>query len=103
MAVANTAAQERVVALSSHCSIKDAAALKRQLLALAHAPETVAVDIGAVERVDTATMQLLSAFARDRAARQQPIEWRGATAAWHEAVRLLGVQQWLGPTGGSAA
>jgi ABC-type transporter Mla MlaB component len=103
MAVTNTATQERVVALSSHCSIKDAASLKSQLLALAHAPEAVAVDLGAVERVDTATMQLLCAFARDRADRQQSIEWRGATAAWHEAVRLLGVQHWLGQNDGSKA
>lgn len=90
------------IALLSHCSIKDAAKLKRDLLALAHAAEAVAVDVSAVERIDTATMQLLCAFARDRAARQQAVVWRGDSPSWREAVRLLGVQQWIGAAEGHA-
>jgi ABC-type transporter Mla MlaB component len=56
----------------------------------------VTLDASAVERVDTATMQLLCAFARDRSARNQSIVWRGQSQALNDAVRLLGVQELLG-------
>jgi ABC-type transporter Mla MlaB component len=56
----------------------------------------VTLDVSAVERVDTATMQLLCAFVRDRIGRKQNITWRGESQALRDAVRLLGVGALLG-------
>lgn len=88
-ATLQAAAPERVLALSSHCTIKDAAALQGDLRALANEP-VVTLDVGSVERIDTATMQLIYAFARDRAQREQKILWKGESQSWRDAVRLLG-------------
>lgn len=85
-----------IVVLNSNCSVKDAAALKTSLLAFAKHSDAVTLDVSAVERVDTATMQLLCAFVRDRGGRNQNITWRGESQALQDAVRLLGVGALLG-------
>ena len=84
-----------VVALASNCSVKDAAALKATLQGAQQSEAAVTIDITAVERIDTATMQLLCAFVRDRYARDQNVQWRGASAALDEAVKLLGASELL--------
>ncbi|MFC4308285.1 lipid asymmetry maintenance protein MlaB [Steroidobacter flavus] len=85
-----------IVVLASNCSVKDAAALKTSLSAFSNHGDAVTVDVSAVERVDTATMQLLCAFVRDRSGRNQSVAWRGESAALQDAVRLLGVGELLG-------
>jgi ABC-type transporter Mla MlaB component len=85
------------LALASHCTVKDAAAMKLDLCALADA-EQVTLDVSAVERIDTSAMQLLCAFALDRAARNQKVIWKGESTSWREAVRLLGTSELLGLT-----
>jgi ABC-type transporter Mla MlaB component len=90
-----------VVALPGHCCVKDAAALKQTLCKVAHESATVTVDVAALERIDTAAMQLLCAFVRDRATRDQNVGWSGTSQALDEAARLLGVSSLLAP--GTAA
>lgn len=85
-----------IVVLASNCSVKDAAALKSSLCAFSNHGDAVTLDVSAVERVDTATMQLLCAFVRDRSGRNQGVTWRGESAALQDAVRLLGVGALLG-------
>ena len=85
-----------IVVLASNCSVKDAAALKSSLCAFSNHGDAVTLDVSAVERVDTATMQLLCAFVRDRSGRNQSVAWRGESAALQDAVRLLGVGALLG-------
>lgn len=93
-----------VIALASNCTVKDAAALKTSLTEVANEPADVTVDVSAIERIDTSTLQLLCAFARDRAARQQKVVWQGDSESWREAVRLLGIGELLGiAANGSAA
>lgn len=94
--VPTESANEPVVVLAANCSVKDAASLKTSLCAVANESAAVTLDASAVERVDTATMQLLCAFARDRIARKQSIVWRGQSQALHDAIRLLGVGALLG-------
>ncbi|MDY6946280.1 MAG: STAS domain-containing protein [Pseudomonadota bacterium] len=89
-------AGEPLVVLAANCSVKDAAALKISLCAVASEDTAVTVDVSAVERVDTATLQLLCAFARDRIGRKQKVTWRGESQALRDAVRLLGVGALLG-------
>jgi ABC-type transporter Mla MlaB component len=85
-----------LVVLAANCSVKDAAALKTSLCAFSNHGDAVTLDVSAVERVDTATMQLLCAFVRDRGGRNQGVTWRGESAALQDAVRLLGVGALLG-------
>jgi ABC-type transporter Mla MlaB component len=89
-------AGEPIVVLASNCSVKDAAALKTSLCAFSNHGDAVTLDVSAVDRVDTATMQLLCAFVRDRSGRNQSVTWRGESAALQDAVRLLGIGELLG-------
>ena len=84
-----------VVALASTCSVKDVGALKNSLCAVAESDEPVVFDAGGVERIDTATIQLLCVFVRDRVGRNQAVVWQGVSAVLLEAARLLGVQTLL--------
>jgi len=87
---------EPVIVLAANCSVKDAAALKISLSAIVQESAAVTLDTSAVERIDTATMQLLCAFVRDRSGRNQPVTWLGASQALQDAARLLGVRALLG-------
>lgn len=83
------------IALASNCTVKDAAALKNSLCAIANEDGCVVLDAGRVERVDTATIQLLCAFVCERVGRNQSVVWQNASSALLEAARLLGVQKLL--------
>lgn len=95
-------ASQPVVTLESNCTVKDAAALKQSLCAVLHSEAAVIIDVGAVDRIDTAAIQLLCAFVRQRAAAAHDVVWRGTPAALREAAGLLGVSELLKlPTGGA--
>ncbi|WP_114239917.1 lipid asymmetry maintenance protein MlaB [Dyella sp. C9] len=55
----------------------------------------VQIDGAAVERVDTAALQLLVAYRREAVARGQAPAWQGASAAMREAAAVLGLVQAL--------
>ena len=82
---------EPVVSLFSNSTVKDAAALKDTLLQVVDEPGAVAIDAKSVERIDTAVIQVLCAFVRDRAARNLAVTWRGTPQPLLDAARLLGV------------
>lgn len=92
---AESAVPTTVVALPSVCTVKDAAGLKDSLCAVADESSSVTLDVRAVERIDTATFQLLYAFVRDRAARDLQVAWLGAPSALLDAAVLLGVHALL--------
>jgi ABC-type transporter Mla MlaB component len=48
-----------------------------------------------VQRVDTATLQMLAAFVRDRRAEGLPVEWSTDGAAFKSAASLLGLSSLL--------
>jgi len=95
------------VALTSNCTIKDAAALKQSLCAVVDANEVVTLDATSVERVDTAILQLLCAFVRARAASNRSVAWRGDAPVLSDSARLLGLQALLAlpqhPANGASA
>lgn len=79
------------VALPANCSIRDCAALKSELLKAASLEAAVTVQLAAVERIDTASLQLLFAFARDRKARSLDVVWSGESMAFSQALKALGL------------
>jgi ABC-type transporter Mla MlaB component len=95
-AVEPVVSDEGTVTLSSNASLRDAGALKDALVRVLDRQATVTLDARAVERVDTATLQLLAAFVRDRQMMSRQCVWHAAPAALIEAARLLGFTAALG-------
>ncbi len=59
----------------------------------------VQIDGSAVERSDTATLQLLVAFVRDLRAEGRPVEWVGCSAALRRGASSLGLEGALSLSG----
>jgi ABC-type transporter Mla MlaB component len=79
------------ISLSSNCTVKDATAFKDELLQWLDEPGSVAIDAKSVERIDTAIVQLLCAFIRDRAAQNLGVTWVAAPGPLLDAARTLGI------------
>lgn len=93
--VANNAG-DAVVVLPAHCLIRDAAELRRGLLTRMSDAAAVIIDAQHVERIDTAAMQVLFAFVRDRRAQQHAVEWSGLNEVFIDAAQVLGLDSLLG-------
>lgn len=85
-----------VVVLPAVCTLRETAELKTSLLRWLDSPETVKLDVSGLQRIDTAAMQVLCAFVRDRQSRGLAFGWDGSAAALNDATRLLGVGALLG-------
>jgi anti-anti-sigma regulatory factor len=90
-----SATKAAVLALPAECTTADAGALKTRLQKLLMQSQVVTLDRSAVQRVDTATLQMLAAFLRDRRAEGLDVEWSGEAAAFTSAARLLGLSSLL--------
>lgn len=87
------------LALEPDCTLAEAEPLQRALTALLEQPRTVTLDAGAVQRIDTAALQLLAAFVRDRRLAGRTTEWRATDQTVEPAARLLGIDGMLGLAG----
>jgi ABC-type transporter Mla MlaB component len=97
--VAAKAAASRVHAgslvLSAECTIAEAEALKTELAGRLQEAAPVTLDVSALQRIDTAGLQLLAAFVRDRRTAGRAIAWRGQASALETAAGLLGLRDML--------
>lgn len=64
-----------------------------QLLAVDFGDAEVLVDGGGVERIDTAGLQMLIAFARHHAARGKTLNWTAVSPELLRSSQLLGVTE----------
>jgi anti-anti-sigma regulatory factor len=92
-----------VLTLAENCILRDAGALKEQLLKLQDLDASVTIQVGAVQRIETANLQVLSAFVRDRIKTGRQVQWSGESRALSQAINLLGLNALLGFASGSAA
>lgn len=83
------------VELPADCRLSAQAALKTQLLEVLERGDIVMLDGSAVERIDTAALQLLVIFQREVAAGDHQADWHGASDVLREAADLLGMAQLL--------
>jgi phospholipid transport system transporter-binding protein len=83
---------EPLIDLGKSCGIRQGAALKQQLLEVLEAPGAVVIDPRAIERIDTAALQLLYAFERDRLAAGRSVTWRAPSPAFTQAMTTLGLK-----------
>lgn len=85
----------------SDCAIGNIPNLREELLGWLLGQGTVAVDRSAVQRPNTAMLQLLAAFVGDLKAQSRAVDWRGSNEAFDRAARCLGLSSALGlPAGG---
>ncbi|MGH8150756.1 MAG: STAS domain-containing protein [Steroidobacteraceae bacterium] len=92
----------RILELPAQCTLADAETLKMRLAELLKSVKPITVDVRGVRRIDTASMQLLAAFARDRRASELGLQMTGESGVFDEAVRLLGLAGLLGSAAGAA-
>jgi ABC-type transporter Mla MlaB component len=85
-----------VLALAAECLVAGASALKESLATLLDEPQPITLDITALQRIDTAGLQVLTAFVRERASHGRAVEWHGAAPALSGAAQLLGLTSLLG-------
>ena len=81
--------------LAAECTVAEADSLKAELARRLTASEPVTVDVSALQRIDTAGLQLLAAFVRDRRNAGRKVEWRGRASALEAAAGLLGLNDML--------
>jgi anti-anti-sigma regulatory factor len=95
-ASAAAAAETPLVSLPATCTLRETADLKARLLRWIDSAEPVVLDASGVQRIDTAALQVLCAFARDRRSRNLAFTWQGRVDTVAEACRLLGIASILG-------
>lgn len=77
--------------LQADCTLREAAALKARLLELAPGPQGATLEGGGVQRIDTAALQLLAAFAQREKAAGRPLAWASASGVLRDAGNRLGL------------
>jgi phospholipid transport system transporter-binding protein len=85
------------------CTVRESATLRTDLLDLLASADAVTLDVGAVERIDTAALQIVFAFVRERRAAGGMVNWSGDSEGFTEAARLVGLDRMLGVQSGSGA
>lgn len=75
--------------------ITSVADFRLQLLEALAAQQSVELDASAVERADTAALQLLSAFMQDAHSQQQAVHWKDPSPALCQSAALLGLSTFL--------
>jgi ABC-type transporter Mla MlaB component len=83
------------LALGAECTVSDAGSLKESLAGLLDQPQAVTLDITALQRIDTAGMQVITAFVRERAGHGRQVEWQGTAPVLATAAHLLGLTSLL--------
>jgi len=84
------------LALAAECTVSDAGSLKERLTGLLDEPQAVTLDVTALQRIDTAGLQVITAFVRDRGAHGRAVVWQGTAPALTAAAQLLGLTSLLG-------
>ncbi len=76
-------------------AIRIAAALQTELTARLDEPGAVTIDGGSVTHVDTATLQLLTAFVRELHEASRAVVWSACSPALRRASKTLGLESAL--------
>ena len=85
-----------VFTLSAECTIAESAPLQADLSRLLDKDTPVTLDAKELQRIDTAGMQVIVAFVRERTASGRQVEWRNTPPTLLSAARLLGLGTLLG-------
>jgi ABC-type transporter Mla MlaB component len=86
----------RAIALPEECLIASVPTLKAALLKRLGDGGSVKIDASSVQRIDSAGLQVLAAFARDRRAAGLAVEWLSVPESLAGAASLLSLTDALG-------
>ena len=78
-------------AVAAECTVADASSLKSGLAKLLDESGSVTLDISAVQRIDTAGLQVIATFIRERESQGRQVQWQGHSPAVSAAAKLLGL------------
>lgn len=84
------------IALDRQCTLREAEALKSALQAAEDSSGDFVVDAGAVERIDTAGLQLLVAFAARLRLLERRLVWAAVSPVVRDGAGQLGIAAVLG-------
>ena len=93
-AESSTTAQTTLV-FEGTLDIAGAGRLREQLMHALSEKQPVVIDAANVERVDTAALQVLTAFFKDAGAQNQEISWKEPAQVLTNAAQLLGLHDSL--------
>ena len=82
-------------AVAAECTVADASSLKSALAKLLEESGVVTLDISAVQRIDTAGLQVIATFVRERESQGRQVQWQGHAPVLTNAARLLGLGELL--------
>jgi anti-anti-sigma regulatory factor len=86
-----------VASFPADCTIAQADAMKSQLARMLAKPACVTLDLSTIRRIDTAALQVLTAFIRDRRAAGREVACSGASEPFLLTAELLGLSAMFGP------
>ncbi|KPJ96323.1 MAG: hypothetical protein AMJ53_01005 [Gammaproteobacteria bacterium SG8_11] len=92
---AETASAHTTLVFDGALDIAGAAQLRERLLQVLTSRQPVVIDATSVERVDTAALQVLTAFFKDAGAQNLDVQWKTPAQSLKTAARLLGLQDSL--------
>jgi len=84
------------VVLDSNPSIQNVAELREQLVVVCKSASGVVIDAGKVETIDTAALQLLSAFVNSVRGQSRTIEWSELSDVFRDMADLADLGRCLG-------
>jgi ABC-type transporter Mla MlaB component len=87
-------------ALAADCTIAQAGAIRKRLARVLGKPAPVTLDLSDVRRIDTAGLQVLAAFIRERRAAGRGVECQGASESFLITADLLGLGALFSPVMG---
>ncbi len=90
------------VVLDSAPSIQNVGALREQLTVVCEVSSGVVIDAGKVESIDTAALQLLTAFVKSVREQSRTVEWRELSDVFRDMANLADLSQYLGTGNGCA-
>jgi phospholipid transport system transporter-binding protein len=91
VATAPDAPSAATFTLLANCNVRDASELRASLLTLIDTDTVVNVDASQLERIDTAALQVLAVFVRDRRAQKREVKWTNVNEVLSEAAHTLGL------------
>ena len=84
-----TQVTELCIDLNSEQGIRDVAELHQRLLQAVEHQHKVTIDASSVERVDTAILQILTAFIIERKKQGKVVEWTSPSEVFYRAASLI--------------
>ena len=93
----HTAEAAPLASVPADCTIAQAGDLKADLARVLDLSAAVTLDLSAVRRIDTAALQVLTSFIRERRAAGRGVECRGASDAFLATADVLGLRALFSP------